>query len=73
MIDYAHLYREALEARKSSYSPYSHFAVGAALLCAGLAILMFFLCLWLSRALVKGTGKFFVGLKARLMRKEKTE
>ena len=48
-------------------------SLGAALLCAGLAILMFFLCLWLSKALVKGTGKFFVGLKARLMRKEKTE
>ena len=43
------------------------------LACAGLAILMFFFCLWLSKALVKGTGKFFVGLKARLMRKEKTE
>ena len=48
-------------------------ALGAALVCAGLAILTFFLCLWLSKALVKGTGKFFVGLKARLMRKEKTE
>ncbi|MBO4675948.1 MAG: DUF1700 domain-containing protein [Oscillospiraceae bacterium] len=48
-------------------------SLGAALLCAGLAILMFFFCLWLSKALVKGTGKFFVGLKARLMRKEKTE
>lgn len=32
-IDYTRLYHEALEARKSSYSPYSHFAVGAALLC----------------------------------------
>ena len=48
-------------------------ALGAALVCAGLAILMFFLCLWLSKALVKGTGKFFMGLKARLMRKEKAE
>lgn len=48
-------------------------ALGAALVCAGLAILMFFLCLWLSKALVKGTGKFFAGLKARLMRKEQTE
>lgn len=27
------LVKEALEARKLSYSPYSHFAVGAALLC----------------------------------------
>ena len=48
-------------------------ALGAALVCAGLAILLFFLCLWLSKALVKGTGKFFMGLKARLMRKEKKE
>lgn len=28
------LIKEALAARKMSYSPYSHFAVGAALLCA---------------------------------------
>ncbi len=28
------LARQALEARESSYCPYSHFAVGAALLCA---------------------------------------
>jgi cytidine deaminase len=29
----------ALEARKAAYTPYSHFAVGAALLCAVLPIL----------------------------------
>ena len=28
------LVQEAIEARRKSYSPYSHFAVGAALLCA---------------------------------------
>lgn len=31
---YSKLINEAIEARKKSYSPYSHFAVGASLLCA---------------------------------------
>ena len=33
MISYGDLMKLAIEARKSSYSPYSRFAVGAALLC----------------------------------------
>lgn len=33
MTDYTKLILAALEARKMSYVPYSHFAVGAALLC----------------------------------------
>lgn len=33
MIDYKNLIEEALKARKLAYVPYSHFAVGAALLC----------------------------------------
>ena len=32
MIDYGLLFEEAKKARENSYSPYSHFAVGAALL-----------------------------------------
>ncbi|MDE6029308.1 MAG: cytidine deaminase [Clostridiales bacterium] len=32
-MDYLSLMRQACEARKKSYSPYSHFCVGAALLC----------------------------------------
>ncbi len=32
--DYIALLEKAKDARKSAYSPYSHFAVGAALLCA---------------------------------------
>lgn len=32
-MDYGRLIRKALEAREYSYSPYSHFKVGAALLC----------------------------------------
>ena len=32
-MDYRSLMDKALEARKKSYSPYSHFCVGAALLC----------------------------------------
>ena len=47
--------------------------VGAAVLCAGLAILAFLFCLWLTRAVIRMTGEFFAGLKARLMRKEKAE
>ena len=34
MINERELINEALEARKNSYSPYSHFAVGAVLLCS---------------------------------------
>jgi len=34
MIDYEMLIREAVAARENSYSPYSRFMVGAALLCA---------------------------------------
>lgn len=33
MLDYGKLIRCAFQARKFSYSPYSHFRVGAALLC----------------------------------------
>lgn len=33
MVDYQELMRQAIEARKNSYCPYSGFAVGAALLC----------------------------------------
>lgn len=39
------------------------FAGGAAILCAGLAILMFVFCVWLSKAVVKGTGKVLLGIK----------
>ena len=33
MRDWAFLIREALKAREAAYTPYSHFKVGAALLC----------------------------------------
>lgn len=33
-MDYGKLMNMAIEARKSAYMPYSHFAVGAALLCS---------------------------------------
>ena len=32
--EYRELIRQALDAREYSYSPYSHFRVGAALLCS---------------------------------------
>lgn len=34
MVEYANLLREARKARLASYSPYSHFRVGAAVLAA---------------------------------------
>jgi len=33
-MDYVNLASRAMDARKMAYAPYSHFAVGAALLCA---------------------------------------
>ena len=33
-MEYGKLIEKAIEARKFSYSPYSHFCVGAALLCS---------------------------------------
>jgi cytidine deaminase len=37
-MNYTELLRAAVDARKASYCPYSHFAVGAALLCADGAV-----------------------------------
>jgi uncharacterized membrane protein len=45
-------------------------AVGAGLICAGLAILLFHLCVWLTKAVIAAAGKTLLGIKASLMKKE---
>ena len=45
------------------------FGAGAALTCAGLAILLFFACIWLTRGLIRGTGRILTGLKTSLVGK----
>lgn len=49
------------------------FILGAALVCAGLAILLFFACLKLTKALMRLTKKMLLGIKAMFMGKEKSE
>ncbi|MBQ8961548.1 MAG: DUF1700 domain-containing protein [Ruminococcus sp.] len=39
------------------------FAAGAAIACAGLSILMSVFCVWLTKAIVKGTGKVLLKIK----------
>jgi len=45
------------------------FMLGAAILCAGLAILLFCACVWVTKAPVQLTKKMVLGMKALLMRK----
>ena len=49
------------------------FMLGAALVCAGLAILLFFGCLKLSGGLLRLTKKILSGVKTMLMGRENTE
>ena len=51
----------------------SGFMLGASLLCAGLAILLFFACAALTKGLLRLTGKMLLRIKAMFMGKEKTE
>ena len=46
------------------------FAIGAGLVCIGLAILMFFVCLWISKALIRFTRKIFTRIKRMFVGKE---
>ena len=46
------------------------FSLGAAVLCAGLTILMFILSLWMSKGIIKLTGKMFLGIKTSFIGKE---
>ena len=45
------------------------FSIGAAFICAGLAILMFFACVWITKAVVRLTGKMLLGMKTRIVGK----
>jgi len=45
------------------------FSIGAAFICAGLAILMFFVCVWITKAVVWLTGKMLLGMKTRIVGK----
>ena len=49
------------------------FVLGAAMLCAGLAILLFWGCLELTKGLLRLTKKLLSGIKAMFMRKERSE
>ena len=46
------------------------FSLGAAVLCAGFTILMFILSLWMSKGIIKLTGKMFLGIKTSFIGKE---
>ncbi len=45
--------------------------LGAALACVGLSILLFFVCAALAKGLVRLTGRRILGIKIRIMRKER--
>ena len=46
------------------------FSFGAAIAFAGLAILLFFVCKWITKAVVKLTGRIFLGTKRSFVGKE---
>ena len=46
------------------------FSLGAGAVCAGLGILLFFACVWMTKAVLKMTGKMIMGIKSVLIGKE---
>lgn len=48
----------------------SMFSLGTGIACAGLAILLFFASVWVTKVIIKATGKMFLGLKISLAGKE---
>ncbi|MGI6072917.1 MAG: DUF1700 domain-containing protein [Lachnospiraceae bacterium] len=46
------------------------FSFGAGAACAGLTILFFFACIWLTKAVLKLTGRMFLGIKSSFVGKE---
>ncbi|MBQ9227258.1 MAG: DUF1700 domain-containing protein [Eubacterium sp.] len=49
------------------------FALGAAAVCAGLSILVFFACRWLTKQLIQATGRLAVKIKLSCAGKEDTK
>lgn len=49
------------------------FSFGGSAICAGLAILFFILSLWISKGIIKLTGKMFLGIKTSFIGKEAKE
>ncbi len=47
------------------------FAVGACFICIGLSILMFFACVWITKSVIKLTGRILLGMKSMFVGKEK--
>ena len=43
------------------------FSVGVAFTCAGFAILMFFFCVWITKAVIRLTGRMLLGMKTRIV------
>ena len=48
------------------------FSVGLGLACAGLAILLFFGCVWITKLVIKATNKLLLGIKISFIGKEET-
>lgn len=46
------------------------FSFGTGIACAGLAILLFFVCIWITKAVVKLTGRMLLGIKTSFIGKE---
>ena len=46
------------------------FSAGAGIVCAGLAILFFFVCAWIAKGAVKLTGRMLLGIKSSFVGKE---
>ena len=46
------------------------FSFGAAIALAGLTILLFFVCKWITKAVIKLTGRIFLGTKTSFVGKE---
>ncbi|MBQ3405026.1 MAG: DUF1700 domain-containing protein [Abditibacteriota bacterium] len=55
---------------RAGRAPEAAFAIGAGLICAGLAILLFFGCVWITKAMLKLTKSIILGIKSLFIGKE---
>ena len=56
---------------KAGNPPGAVFSLGTSMVCAGLAILLFFFCRWMTKAVIRFTGRLLLGIKASFVGKEK--